>query len=100
MIRPGLRCRRKERVRLPVGVLSDYRDRRGFATRRGTWRRRDDDCELRAFKDAAGKFRFRLKAANGESIAVSQAAPRRQRLRPGWRRSRTMPHPPHCGSDL
>ena len=25
------------------------------------------------YKDAAGKFRFRLKAANGETIAVSEA---------------------------
>ena len=31
------------------------------------------------FKDSAGKFRFRLKAANGEVIAISEAYTRSQR---------------------
>jgi uncharacterized protein YegP (UPF0339 family) len=44
----------------------------GFAIVVETWRRRGDDCEVRAFQDAAGKFRFHLKAANGEIIAASQ----------------------------
>jgi hypothetical protein len=53
------------------------------------------------YKDAAGKFRFRLKAANGEIIASSEAY-NLQGQRAGWRRVGVGERPDRAGrgSDL
>jgi len=50
-------------------------------------------AKFELFKDTGGKFRFHLKAANGEIIAASQGYTSKAAAQTGLRRSRTMPPP-------
>lgn len=49
-------------------------------------------AKFELFKDAAGQFRFHMKA-NGEVIAASQGSTSKRRRKTALRRSTTMPQP-------
>ena len=74
-------------------VCRAYRDGTVSATGVGSRRGGVMTAKFELFKDTGGKFRFHLKAANGEIIAASQGYTSKAAAQTGLRRSRTMQPP-------